>query len=180
MPHHHHHQRKSQFTASVKNQFLAIGCANIVTLSHGCILGWLSPFLPLLKSADSPLESGAVTVEQASWIGAIICAGGLLGNAVFGVLVNRLGCKRSIAWLALPQLVIFFRVGSASAKPGNNQGVEFYVAVILVDRAVWHECLALVRGSNMRRNDGRWSLHLHSAVCGRNSGRSVSQQHKVF
>lgn len=93
-----------QFTR-VKHQFLAIVCANLITLSHGCILGWLSPFLPLLKSPDSPLDGGAVTLDEASWIGAIICVGGVIGNFMFGMLVNYSGCKRAISCLAFPQVV---------------------------------------------------------------------------
>lgn len=91
--------------AAVKHQFAAIACANLITLSHGCVLGWLSPFLPLLQSEHSPLATGAVTLEQASWIGAIICVGGVLGNFVFGVLVTQIGCKQAIGCLAFPQVV---------------------------------------------------------------------------
>lgn len=81
--------------------------ANIISLSHGCILGWLSPFLPLLQSTNSPLESGAITLVEASWVAAIICFGGVIGNFTFGLLANHIGSKRAICLLAFPQMVKF-------------------------------------------------------------------------
>lgn len=77
-------------------------------MSHGCVIGWVSPFLPLLQSDQSPLETGAITLTQASWVGAFVCVGGVLGNFSFGMLVNLIGSKRTIILLALPQLVYFF------------------------------------------------------------------------
>lgn len=41
--------------------------ANIITLGHGTAIGWLSPALPTLQSNHSPLETGAITLEESSW-----------------------------------------------------------------------------------------------------------------
>lgn len=37
--------------------------ANLIMLSHGCIIGWFSPALPKLLSANTPLVSGPLTVR---------------------------------------------------------------------------------------------------------------------
>ncbi|KAJ6633527.1 Facilitated trehalose transporter Tret1 [Pseudolycoriella hygida] len=90
--------------SKVTHQFLAIFCANIISLSHGCSLGWLSPYLPLLQSDSSPLFTGSINLEETSWIGAILCVGGVVGNSVFGYLCKLIGRKRSITLLAIPNL----------------------------------------------------------------------------
>lgn len=79
--------------------------ANIISISHGCALGWLSPYLPLLQSDASPLANGPISLEETSWIGAILCVGGVIGNSIFGYLCKSIGRKRAIILLALPNLV---------------------------------------------------------------------------
>lgn len=79
--------------------------ANLIMLGHGCALGWVSPTLPLLQSVDTPLESGPLTIEETSWVGAILSIGGILGNLFYGCLMERIGTKKTIATLALPQIV---------------------------------------------------------------------------
>ncbi|XP_037038802.1 facilitated trehalose transporter Tret1-like [Bradysia coprophila] len=90
--------------SKVTHQFLAIFCANIISISHGCALGWLSPYLPLLQSDSSPLSTGSISLEETSWIGAILCIGGVIGNSIFGYLCKLIGRKRAIILLGLPNL----------------------------------------------------------------------------
>lgn len=53
---------KSDITfGNVKNQLYATVIANWIVLSYGCIVGWLSPALPILLSTDSPLVTGPIT-----------------------------------------------------------------------------------------------------------------------
>lgn len=41
---------------------------------------WFSPALPLLTNeTETPLETGALTIEDISWIGSIVSIGALLG-----------------------------------------------------------------------------------------------------
>lgn len=82
--------------------------ANIISVSHGCALGWLSPYLPLLQSDSSPLTTGPISLEETSWIGAILCVGGVVGNSLFGFLCNWIGRKRAITLLAFPNMVRSF------------------------------------------------------------------------
>lgn len=51
--------------------FILFKIANIVTFNFGIGLGWFSPALPMLQSDESPLETGALTISDVSWIGSI-------------------------------------------------------------------------------------------------------------
>ncbi|XP_019565072.3 facilitated trehalose transporter Tret1 [Aedes albopictus] len=88
----------------VLNQVFSVCTINIINLAHGTTLGWLSPFLPLLQSENSPLETGPVTIEQGSWIGSILCLGGLAGAIIYGSLTSRLGVKRCISCIIIPNI----------------------------------------------------------------------------
>lgn len=70
-------------------------------------MGWTSPNLPILLSAtETPLPAGAVTPEQASWISAMFCVGGILGGILFSRLLDtRLGRKGCLTLLVVPQSV---------------------------------------------------------------------------
>lgn len=50
-------------------KYLLVFQANIVVFGFGCNLGWTSGALPVLKSKESPLLDGALSSEQASWVG---------------------------------------------------------------------------------------------------------------
>ena len=42
---------------------------NILSITHGCALGWTSPIIPYLKSEATHLKSGPIDATEASWIG---------------------------------------------------------------------------------------------------------------
>lgn len=73
--------------------------------AFGSGIGWLSMALPLLQSDQTPLDSGPLTVDDVSWIGAIISCGALIANIATGYLVTVIGSKNSILLLGIPQLV---------------------------------------------------------------------------
>lgn len=74
-------------------------------LGFGCAIGWFSPALPLLKSADTPLLSGPLTTGEISWSGSIICLGAMTGNILYSALTLRIGAKMTLLSLAIPQMV---------------------------------------------------------------------------
>lgn len=78
-----------------------------MTFTHGVGVGWLAPSLPLLGSGNTPLES-PVTIDQASWVGSLIGLGALTGNIIFGLLLDRLGRKLCMYFLAIPNIVCTF------------------------------------------------------------------------
>ena len=78
---------------------------NIISVAHGAALGWLSPMLLILKSPDTPLNSGPLSIDEASWLGAIVSVGGVIGNFVFGYIAKQFGRKQALFFLVFPQTV---------------------------------------------------------------------------
>lgn len=74
-------------------------------VAYGASNGWSSPSLSYLTSSDSHLKSGAITTEEASWIGSMLSFGGIFGNLLFGWLANYWGRKRTLCFITLPILV---------------------------------------------------------------------------
>lgn len=119
---------------STRNQYLATFCgsfldrrliqlthltvfltANLMAWSYGSFCGWPSAAFLVLQSADSPMTDGPISNEEASWIGAIICVGGLTGNFFFGWLSNKLGRKVTLILTAIPMLAAFIIIPFAES-----------------------------------------------------------------
>lgn len=83
---------------------------NIITLSHGCALGWLSPSLPYLRSDESHLVTGPVSSDEVSWIGSSLCIGGFIGTIAFGKIAEMLGKKKALLLLVFPHLCFWLLV----------------------------------------------------------------------
>lgn len=79
-----------------------------MTFIYGMAVGWPSASLPLLKSHESPLPEGPLTLLQASWIGSILCIGGATGQMFFGWLADRFGRKPGIMFSFVPMVVSKF------------------------------------------------------------------------
>lgn len=69
------------------------------------MIGWLSPALLILISDSSPMNGGALTTEQVSWIGAILNVGALIGNFGYTTVNNYFGRKKALCLLAFPNMV---------------------------------------------------------------------------
>lgn len=91
--------------SEVKNQFLTVIAANLMALSHGGVMGWLSPALPHLKSDAS--QVGVLSDNEISWLGAIPYIGGFFGSLVFMKVIKMLGRKNTFLILSVPNLVHF-------------------------------------------------------------------------
>lgn len=72
--------------------------ANLIILSHGCVVGWFSPALPTLLSDDTPLITGPMSNEEISWISSMSSIGALVGTFVFGFMASQIGPKRSMSF----------------------------------------------------------------------------------
>lgn len=80
--------------------------ASSIVISYGAICGWPSVTFPILQSADqTPLDVGPLSTEQISWVGALLCPGGLLGTLVYGWMMDKIGRKMSICSTAIPQII---------------------------------------------------------------------------
>lgn len=69
---------------SVKRQWISVLTMDLLAFSYGAVCGWPSASIPLLKSDDTPLESGPISSHDASWIASGMCIGGLFGNLLIG------------------------------------------------------------------------------------------------
>lgn len=59
----------------------------------------------LLTSDDTPLPSGVITMDQASWITSLLSIGALFSNIVFGFIANHLGRKILLVLIGIPMIV---------------------------------------------------------------------------
>jgi MFS family permease len=80
----------------------------LLAFSHGAVIGWASPFVPLLQSELSPI--GPITTEEVSWVGACLAIGGLIGTLVFAVVSKYVGKKFGIMLLAVPHIVCWLLI----------------------------------------------------------------------
>lgn len=88
--------------------FIVLTKATLVVMGYGAVCGWPSPAFPILQSAErTPLKSGVLNNNEVSWVGSIMCPGGLLGTLICGWMCEKFGRKISICSAALPQIVRF-------------------------------------------------------------------------
>ncbi|XP_039437012.1 facilitated trehalose transporter Tret1-like isoform X2 [Culex pipiens pallens] len=88
-------------------QFGAVIAVHLVTVGYGVTVGWTAPIIPLLRSEDTPLPAGPITVEQASWIGSSLCIGGMTGTVLFALIHTYFGKKIGLLLLAVPHLILW-------------------------------------------------------------------------
>uniref|UniRef100_A0A182W7L7 Major facilitator superfamily (MFS) profile domain-containing protein n=1 Tax=Anopheles minimus TaxID=112268 RepID=A0A182W7L7_9DIPT len=109
----------------VLRQYMATVLVNLLGVSYGMVSGWSSAALPTLQTpTGSPLEYGAVTQHQASWIGGALCLGGIVGTFVGGAIVERIGRKWT-AWVAGLPLVVCWMLVIVADHPGYLMGARF-------------------------------------------------------
>lgn len=85
--------------------YLSVVVANLISICHGIAIGWLSPNIQKLRTSESPLTSGPLTLGQMSWLGSSFSLGAVIGNCLFGVLSTYIGRKHTLCILAVPNLV---------------------------------------------------------------------------
>lgn len=83
---------------------------NIVVMASGVGLSWTSPSIEILQSDESPLPSGKIQFEEASWIASLWSVGGLIGNFLYLFMTNKFGRKMPIISLAFPKIVCWLMV----------------------------------------------------------------------
>ncbi|XP_017479634.1 PREDICTED: facilitated trehalose transporter Tret1 [Rhagoletis zephyria] len=98
------------FRSEFRPQLLAAASVTIITYCHGIGLGWFPPMLSKLQSPDgSPLGFNA-SVEEGSWLGALVCLGGCTGNILFGLLLDLIGRKACLYGLAIPHICFWLLI----------------------------------------------------------------------
>lgn len=74
-------------------------------INYGIISGWMSPTLPILTSAESPLPLGAITMDEATWVASTAAIGALPGNIIFGFVIKNCGRKWPLVASSIPLIV---------------------------------------------------------------------------
>jgi hypothetical protein len=75
---------------SVRRQYYATLTMNLLAFSYGASCGWTSASVPILMSEDTPLDTGPMTLNDASWIAAGMMVAGFAGNLLIGWVKIRL------------------------------------------------------------------------------------------
>ncbi|KAH8412742.1 hypothetical protein KR009_005258 [Drosophila setifemur] len=105
-------------------QLLTTLLINVISISHGIGIGWLSPTLRKLQS-DSPLDFEITSEFEISWVGSTLGIGSVTGNILIGSLIGRFGSKRCLLFIAIPHTCLWILVYLA-------QSVEYlYVGRLL-------------------------------------------------
>lgn len=80
-------------------------------------MGWLTPVLPLLKSEDTPLTSGPLSLEDVSWMASIAPIGSVFSALIFRWITIRIGSKRMMTnCLAIVSVVSFLPMALSVRK----------------------------------------------------------------
>ncbi|XP_017854019.1 facilitated trehalose transporter Tret1 [Drosophila busckii] len=90
-------------------QFFATVLINLISIAHGIGVGWLSPILRKLQSADSPLEF-SLSIAEISWVGSALGMGAVTGNIFMGVALNRIGARLGLLFIAIPHSCLWILV----------------------------------------------------------------------
>lgn len=94
----------------MKILFLCVYLGNAIAILYGLSLGWASPSILFLTSDESPLASGPLTLEQASWVAAFIPLGNIVGNFLLLPISEYLGRRNTILVLVIPYTVSYISV----------------------------------------------------------------------
>ncbi|KAH8403339.1 hypothetical protein KR222_011077 [Zaprionus bogoriensis] len=105
--------QNSLLNPKTRYQLLATVIVNIITFGHGVGVGWLSPTLTKIQSADTPLDF-QVNIDEISWLGSMLGLGSLCGNLTIAILLERMGRKFCIYLLAGPYACLWILIYCAS------------------------------------------------------------------
>lgn len=78
---------------------------NIAAFSSGSVVGWTSPMLPILQSDSSPISGVPISNEHGSWLGSLMCLGGLLATPVYLLISHHCSRKLTGYLVAVPFVV---------------------------------------------------------------------------
>lgn len=78
---------------------------NLFIVAFGILEGWSSPMNVLLMRDESPLPSGKISMEEATWITSLLQVGALICNFVFGYISNNFGRKIPLLVISIPMIV---------------------------------------------------------------------------
>lgn len=80
---------------------------NLLMIGYGLKAGWATSNVLLLTSNETPLPSGKITMEEASWITSLMPCGSMFGNVFFGFITKKFGRKKPLMSISIPMMVSF-------------------------------------------------------------------------
>ncbi|XP_033217060.1 facilitated trehalose transporter Tret1-like isoform X3 [Belonocnema kinseyi] len=95
-------RRKPKKRKSVFWQYATAVITSLTVIGYGCIVSWTSPALPYLTSQKSQFT---VTETQSSWIASLVNVGMILGYISNALMIDKIGRKRTILVLSIPQVI---------------------------------------------------------------------------
>jgi MFS family permease len=87
---------------------------NIISVAHGAALGWMSPYIPYLRSESTHFSTGPIDSDDLSWIGASISIGGFFGAIIFGKIAQWFGKRSALIVLVFPHFAFWLIVLSST------------------------------------------------------------------
>ncbi|XP_037050226.1 facilitated trehalose transporter Tret1-like isoform X2 [Bradysia coprophila] len=93
--------------SQLRYQYIAVICVNMLGVSQGYSIGWVTPSLQILRSENSPLESGPITLLETTLLGFLPCVGSFFGTILFSIISKHLGIIASITLLSIPNMAFW-------------------------------------------------------------------------
>nr|CAD7424473.1 unnamed protein product [Timema monikensis] len=99
-------------------QYLAATIVNLSAFATGVVIGWPSPMLPLLQQSPSPLgdDVDTISADSSSWLGSLMCLGGLLATPAYSYMGNRHSRKLTGYLVGLPGVIGWLLVLNARSE----------------------------------------------------------------
>lgn len=89
--------------------YFIVHLANLIGFNFGWMCSWANANYENLRSngtsRSTQLDDGPLSLQQASLVMSLICAGGLIGNLVYLFVLEKFGRKNPILFLAIPAIV---------------------------------------------------------------------------
>ncbi|KAB0794289.1 hypothetical protein PPYR_11128 [Photinus pyralis] len=90
--------------------YFAATIANLTAFVSGVSVGWSSPVIPKLSGDIEPENNPLpepLTPNQQSWLGSLLPLGAVFGPVIAGLIVDRIGRKKSLLISTLPFIAAF-------------------------------------------------------------------------
>ncbi|XP_067009327.1 facilitated trehalose transporter Tret1-2 homolog [Anabrus simplex] len=98
-------------------QYLATIILDLLHLSYGLAIGWPATALPQLMSEDTPLSTGPISEEDASWLAAIFYFVAAASMPLYSFLCEKLGRKKCGYLVGIPYVISGILLAAADSLP---------------------------------------------------------------
>lgn len=85
--------------------FFFVSIVSLMVIVNGVMVCWCSTCIDLLISDESPLPTGKITLDEASWVASLLQLGAMIANTYFGYITNNFGRKWPLLFVTIPMIV---------------------------------------------------------------------------